>query len=206
MSDINKHPIFEITIARKFEIAEMCGMFVSKHLRRVYLVLVFMLCFTTCWSFSTVAASAWAINIPFHIGVAKQCSEFSFFHSLLPSGGCRYAYYFSLTLFAVIVITLCLFDLKKQAIIQMVMGLMRFSTVTAIVLFCIVKLLQYGDACEDLETSNYTASNASTLEAFELKGWIISIPVFVNAMNYHIGIASITHPVKQKQYLHWPCL
>ena len=199
----DKHPIFEINIDRKFEIAEMCGIFVNKHLRRIYLVLVFILCFMTSWSFSTVAASAWAINIPYHIGTAEQCSEYSFFHNLLPTGGCRYSYYFSLTLFAVIVITICLFDLKEQALVQMVMGLMRFITVTAIVLYCIVKLLQYGDACVDLDISNYTTANTSTLEMFELKGWIVSIPVFVNAMNFHIGIASVTHPVKQKQYLHW---
>ena len=205
-----EHPKFEVTVKRKFEIAEMCEIFVSKYLKYAYLVLVSVFGFLACWSFSTVAASAWSINIPYRIGAAEQCSEEAFFHNVLPSGGCLYAYYLSLTLFGVIVVTLSLFDLKEQAIVQLAMGVLRFTAVAAIVIYCVVRLVQDGDACLDImEASNFSTplvinvGMKATVLHFDIKGWVVAVPIFVFAFLFHTGISSLTHPIKQKSHLSW---
>ena len=111
-------PRFEITVRRKFEIAELCEVFVGKYLKFVYLVMFTLVGFLTLWSFAIVAGSSWSINIPLNFGNAEQCSEDAFLHNTVPSGGCLYTYYFSLAIFALIVVTLSMLDLKEQAVIQ----------------------------------------------------------------------------------------
>lgn len=212
-------PRFEITVRRKFEIAELCQVFVNKYLKYAYLVLVGLFCFLACWTFATVAGTAWSINIPFrHFGAATQCTGDAFFHNVLPSGGCLYAYYFCLALFAIIVITLSLFDLKEQAFIQLILGVLRFFTVGAILIYCVVRLAQGGDACvdqlrddlrDDMEGTNATmpvilnVGMRDMVVKYDIKGLVMAIPVFTFAFLFHTGISSLTHPVKQKKYLHW---
>lgn len=206
-SSIKSHPKFEITIKRKFEIPELCELFVSKYLKYAYLILLSIYTFLAAWSFSTVAASAWAINIPFkNFGGVEKCAEDAFSHNVLPSGSCLYAYYVCLTLFGVIVVTLSLFDLKEQAIVQLSLGVLRFATVVAIVLYCIVRLAEGGDPCTDLNANSTLPIKAEikpTILKFDPSGWVLTIPVFAYAFLFHTGIASLTHPVKQKKYLDW---
>ena len=205
-----RSPRFEITVKRKFEIAEMCEMFVSKHLKYAYLVILSIFSFLVCWTFATVAASAWATNIPFSsFGAAEQCAEDAFSSTILPSnGGCLYAYYLSLTVFGVIVITLSLFELKEQAIVQLTLGLMRFAAVVVIITYCIVRLAQGGDACLDaMEASNFTSISMNLMSditmKFDVDGWLIAVPVISFAFLFHTGLSSLTHPIKQKSHLSW---
>ena len=202
-------PKFEITTKRKFEISELCEIFVHRYVKYAYLVLLSIYSFMAAWSFSTVAGSAWAVNIPFqNFGGAEKCEQDAFLHNLLPHGGCLYAYYFCLFLFAIIVVTLSMFDLKEQAMVQLVLGLLRFITVGIIVLFCIVRLIQGGDACmEELHITNRTTpvniGMRFTVFRFDPKGWVLGIPLFTYAFLFHTGISTLTHPIKQKAYLHW---
>ena len=204
-------PRFEITARRKFEITELCEVFAGKYLKFVYLVMFTLSGFLTLWSFATVAGSSWSINIPLNFGTAEQCSEDAFLHDTIPSGGCLYAYYFSLAIFALIVVTLSLIDLKEQAIVQLVLGVMRFITVGAILIYCIIRLAEGGDACLDtlkgtnlsdtFETQNVGIKDA--VVKFDMRGLVLAVPVFVFAFLFHTGLPSLTHPVRQKKYLHW---
>ena len=201
-------PKFEITVKRKFEIAELCEIFGNRCLKVAYLVVFVLYGFLCSWSFATVAGSAWAINIPFDFGAVEKCAEDAFFHNVIPSGGCRYAYYFSLAIFALIVVTLSLLDLKEQAFVQLTLGVLRFITVGAILLYCIIRLAQGGDACLDqMEDSNFTlpinVGLRDTVLKFDMKGLVVAIPVFAFAFLFHTGISSLTHPIKEKKYLHW---
>ena len=213
MSAAKDHlPKFEITVKRKFELAELCEIFVNKYLKFAYLVMFGLFGFLACWSFATVAATAWSINIPLNFGAAEQCSEAAFFHNTIPSGGCLYAYYFSLAMFALIVVTLSLVDLKEQAIVQLILGVMRFVTVGAILIYCIVRLAEGGDACLDkFEETNLSSYVIETLNVgiedtvvnFDMRGLVLAVPVFTFAFLFHTGIASLTHPIREKKYLHW---
>ena len=203
------HPKFEITTKRKFEISELCEIFVHRYVKYIYLVLLSIYSFMAAWTYSTVAGSAWAVNIPFqNFGAVEKCEQDAFLHNILPHGGCLYAYYICLSLFGIIVVTLSMFDLKEQAILQVALGLLRFVTVGIIVLFCIVRLIQGGDACmEELHITNRTTpANAEmrlVVLRLDFKGWVLGIPLYTFAFVFHVGISTLTHPVKQKAYLHW---
>ena len=175
------------------------------------------------WSYSTVAGSAWASHIPYNFGSLTLCGNDAFHHQVLPSGDCLFSYYFSVFLFGVIVVFLSILDLKEQAIVQLILGCVRFLTVAAIVIYSIAKLSHGGDACEGSPPHvNWTDTNATSAPLFDFlvnatryisyeeivvkfdpKGWVAAIPVFTYAFIIHVGISSLSHPVKQKKYLHW---
>ena len=212
------HPIFEITTKRKFEILELCEIFFNKWVKYVYLIILSVYCFLALWSFSTVAGSAWAINIPYNFSGVVKCGNNPdpFQHVVIPEeASCRNAYYFSLFVFAIIVVTLSLINLKDLAIFQMILGFFRFLTVAAIVSYSIVKLSQGRDVCAindfppkdvsfypevDLYNDSYTSS-VDVVTRFNPKGWVTAIPVMTYAFILHQGIASLTHPIRQKRYL-----
>ena len=215
-----KHPQFIITLKRKFEPSELCQVFFNRWMKFLYIIVMTVYCFLAMWSFSTVAGSAWAVNIPFNFSGVHQCSQDAFLHQVLPLS-CLGAYYFSLMMFAVIVVALSLIDLKEQAIVQMVLGFLRFLTVGAIIIYCIVKLAEGGDICEPEELMVNQSTNATQayiplfenatryismrdiVVKFDPRGWLTAIPVFTYAFIIHQGIPSLTHPIKQKQHLRW---
>ena len=198
-------------------------------MKYLYVFVVTLNGFFACWSYSAVFGSAWASNIPLNFGTLHECSHDAFHHRLLPTGtpeldSCRNAYYFCLFLFSLIVIPLSLLELREQAIFQMCLGVLRFATVAIIIIYCIVKIAEVGDICGQAgnETQANTSSmlidthyysNASTLVQsitirdtvfkFDWRGWLIAMPVITYAFTMHMGIPSLTHPIKQKQYLHW---
>ena len=209
----SKHPKFEITVKRKFETVELCEMFFNRWMKYLYLVIIVIYSFMACWSFATVAGSAWAVNIPLNFGAAHQCEDTAFHNRILPGRGCLFAYYFSLFLFGIVVITLSLLDLKEQSLVQVFLGVLRFMTVAAIVIYSIVKLAGGGEVCEK-ELSLFNISNLTLTDyrplsmkdvvlKFNPKGWLTLLPVFTYAFHLHSGIPSVTHPMKQKKYLHW---
>ena len=218
----NNHPNFNISLDRKFEIGELCEIFFNRWVKYLYVVTIILAGFVACWSYSTIAGSAWASNIPLNFGTLHQCGPEAFHHRLLPTGtpeldSCRNAYYFSLFLFSLIVIPLSLLELKEQAIVQMCLGVLRFATIAIIIIYCIVKLIEGGDNCELPQNNetwvnrSHTTSPNSTSSVlasdivfkFDLKGWFLASAVFTYAFIVHQGVPSLTHPIKQKQYLHW---
>ena len=207
----SEHPKFELSIHRKFEISELCTIFFNKYVSYLYMSMLSVYGFLNNWAFATVAGSAWATNIPFrNFGAIRMCEEDSFFHRTLPEaeGGCLFAYYFCLLLFAMIVVPLCLFDLHVQAFMQVILGFIRFVTMSSIIIYCIVRLSMDGDACqEQLQIENITSpiniDIASLVLKFDAVGWLVAIPVITNAFTFQTGISSLTFPVNQKRYHHW---
>ncbi len=192
----------------------MCDIFFNKWVKYFYLIVLSIYTFLATWSFCTVAGSAWAINIPFNTSTVKQCVEDDFLHTVIPAAPCLNAYYVSLAIFGLLATLLSLLDLNEQALVQMFLGLLRFITVGAIVIYCIVKLAEGGSKC--LETSTINQSDvlylrnvtfAPSMSQFVLKfdalGWLTAIPVFTYAFILHSGIPSLTHPIRQKKYLRW---
>lgn len=213
-------PIFEITTKRKFEISELSEIFVGKWFKYTYLVIVTIYGFFGLWSSSSVAGTAWATNIPYNFGLMETCDSDAFLYQILPSGGCLYSYYFSLLLFALVVVTLSVMNLKEQVAIQVTFGVLRYLTVGVIVLYCIVRLFQGGDGCQEgemlfpnqtetqetsetLYNSTQNISYQDIVFKFDPLGWMVSVPVYVYAFMIHSGISTLTHPIRQKIYLHW---
>ena len=212
-------PDYEISKYRKFEIVELSQIFVGKWFKYAYLFLFTFYSLLGNWSYASVAGSAWSSNIPYNFGKLSVCDDSAFHHNILPPNeSCLYSYYFSLFLFGVIVTFLSILDLKEQVIVQVILGSARFFTIFAIIIYSLVKLSNAngGDVCTPSDYANQSNTsfigevNASRyfsyediVVKFDPKGWIVSVPVFLFAFMLHSGISSLTHPVKQKKYIHW---
>ena len=213
-------PNFDYIRNRKFEIPELCEIFFNKPAKYIYQTLQSLYIFCCCWSYTTVAGSAWAANVPFYQAEEElKCSDTAFLNRVLPPGGCLYAYYWSVGIFATIVITLSLLDLREQAFFQMALAFLRFFTIAVTSIYSIYRLAQGGDSCLDytmdtnsgiveLNTTyrNTSYSNiaiTSVIFKFDPKGWLQAIPIILFANMYQLGIPSLSHPIRQKKYLHY---
>lgn len=205
-------PNFYISIHRKFEPSEMCEIFVGRWLKVVYLLVLIVHSFLTCLSYSTVTGSAWSVNLPLNFGTLEECSSDDYFHEILPGGACLNAYRFCLLLFALVVVPISLLDLKEQAIVQFLLGILRFVTLGAIILYCLLYMIKgymVADCRDPVPTKGNVSAgwykNVSTVEdmlfQFDFNGWVVSVPIFVYAVALQQGIVSLTHPVKQKNLL-----
>ena len=213
--DNKKHPRYEIQLARKFELTELCEIFLTRWGKYAYMIILSLLCFLGGWSFTTVAGSAWATNIPFHTSTIRQCEGSEFYHAIYPEDpNCWHAYQLCVLFYAVIVIPLSLVDLKEQAILQTILGILRFSTIAVIVVYCIVKLSGGKNICTFGNSSNATGNISLSQEnltgfsdlskivfRFDWMGWLVSIPVFTYAFIIHQAIPALTHPIKEKHFL-----
>ena len=210
-------PKYEIRLTRKFEPTELCELFLTRWGKYAYMVFLSIYCFLTGWSFTTVAGTAWASNIPFNLSSVQQCKAEDFLHALHPENApCWHAYQLCVFFFAVIVVPLSMIDLKEQAILQMILGVLRFATIFAIILYCIVKLSTVTYHCVSAQnvtshssilshandTSPSTDNDLSWIVfRFDWKGWLVSIPIFTYAFIVHQGIPALTHPIKEKHLL-----
>ena len=182
----------------------MCEVFVGWWLKVTYLIVLTGYSFLACLSYATVVGSALSVNIPLNFGSMKECSGDDFLHQIFPHDShCGNAYQFCLFLFAVIVVPLSLLDLKEQAIVQFLLGALRFITLGAIIIFCLVHLFP-GDPL-DIKIKNETNYSITSLKEiatqFDFDSWIVSIPVFIYAHILHQGIPGLTHPIKEKKWL-----
>lgn len=228
MEHISTHPHYNIRLTRKFEPSELCDIFLTKWGKIAYILVLIVYSFLALWSFTTVAGSAWATNLPFNTTSLQRCDSDQFLHVLIPSQeSCRNTYMLCLLFFAVITIPLSLLDLKEQAILQMVLGLLRFVTIAGIVLYSLVKLVEDENECKyTLYTSNLTnIQNTSDdysyvgntnwwnktytgfddlskiVFRFDAVSWLVSIPIFTYAFIIHQGIPALTHPIREKKWL-----
>lgn len=209
-------PNYEISVERKFEIVELSQIFVGRWFKYTYLFIFTFYSLLGNWSYASVAGSAWSSNIPYNFGMLNKCDDSAYHNQILPHGGCLYSYYFSLCLFGVIVTVLSILDLKEQVVVQVILGSARFFTIFAIIIYSLVNLADSEDVCTPRENTSYVNDsfislfNASAYYSYEdivvkfdPKGWLVSVPVFLFAFMLHSGISSLTHPVRQKKYIHW---
>ena len=180
--------------------------------------------FLACLSYSTVTGSAWSVNIPLNFGQLRRCTDADFRHHILPdSEKCVNAYRFCLMLFAILVIPISLLDLKEQAIVQFTLGVLRFATLGAIIIFSVFHLINGGlvdapfngpfdaptigpaNETDDwfivLNDSVSFRSQIDIVTHFDFNGWVVGIPVIVYAYILHQGIPGLTHPIREKHML-----
>lgn len=208
IADFLAHPKYELNTSRKFEVSELCVIFFNKYVSYAYTIILCLYGFLLNWGSATIAGSAIAISIPFHIGSAEMCADEAFLHRTIPAGGCLYAYYISLTILAIVVVPVALFDIKEQSAVQVIVGILRFLTLTLIIIYCIVRLVGGGDACwDELELTNTSTPVNVEMTAmvwrFDFRSWLVAIPVIVSAFLYHSGISSLTHHIEEKLSHHW---
>ena len=179
-------------------------MFFGRWSKYLFLILLTFQLFLACVSYSTVAGSAWAVNIPFNFSSLRMCDQEQFMNVLLPEEmPCRAAYWFCLFLFACIVLPLSLIEPREQLIIQLLLALLRFFTIGAMIVFCVVYLgINYPyQYCPENTTNCSLVDLKEVFFKFDFRAWVVAIPVFVYANSLQSAIPSMTHPVKQKNLL-----
>ena len=200
---------FRIIATRKFETSEMCELFGGRWVKVAYMLLLTIQSFLACVSYCSVAGSAWASSLPLNFGRLEECKSEDFKRLIIPEDGCLYAYRFCVFLFACIIIPLTLLSLKEQVVVQVGLGLLRFCAIGAIVLYCLIHLVQGHEmeTCSDPNAKNTSTIINATLNfeeisfKFDIKGWLTSIPIFTYAHSLHSVIPSVSHPIRQKQWL-----
>ena len=220
LSCLQEHPQFEILLTRKFELTELCQIFVHKWLKIIFLVAMTTCGFLAMWAFSTVGGSAWATNLPLDIGPFRICSNDEFRGHLIPANPkCLASYRFCLFLFAMIVVPLSCLDLKELGFIQTIMGILRFTLIGSIVLYCLAKLIEnpltrytvpsnwtfeYNSSLHNNTCRHYSHDSPQNFVLnFNVVGWVLSIPVFTYSQNLSPAFPSLTQPIKQKIKLQW---
>ncbi|KAL5487354.1 hypothetical protein EMCRGX_G019943 [Ephydatia muelleri] len=218
-----EHPRYEILLTRKFEMTELCHVFFNRWVKYLYLVIMSIYSFLAGWSYSTVAGSAWSTNLPFSTTTFNQCSDSQFHLSVAPpEEGCLASYRLCVLFFAVIVVPLSCLDLKEQGFVQMILGLLRFSIIISMVLYCVANLIRgdpsphgrsnttgtvllFEQSSEDgfAQQGSCNSSDSEFVTSFHIRGWLIAIPVFTYAQILHQGVPALTHPIRQKKLLRW---
>ena len=206
----------------------MCDLFIGRWMKIVYAIMLVTIIFFAAMAYSTVAGSAWSVNIPFNFGNLKQCHDDDFKNNVFPKDEeCGNAYRFCVFIFACIVIFLSVLPLKEQLIVQVILGLLRFTAIGAIVLYCLAHLFS-GDVIENcnnpLEEPEFNIMNASDFSSnfslnfsistfnatetlkevflsFDGKSWMVSISIYSYAHILHQAIPALTHPIKKKEWL-----
>ena len=221
----SNHPDFRILATRRFETSELCEVFFNKLGKYLYLVMVVLFCLIVALGMAVVASTTLATIIPLRnfMGTFNQCHPGAFNNVPIPEDdGCRYTYYFCLMLFGLVVVPLSMMNLKAQAFIQAIFGLLRFLMLAMILVYCIVKLFEGGDICQEIlinpdqcnateschfegSAGNVTAENViemhDIIKRFDQRGWLVAIPVLTYPFLLHHSIPSFTHPIGKKKYL-----
>ena len=185
----------------------MCQLFGGRWLKIAYLLLLTILTFFACTAYCTVAGSAWASILPLNFSGVEKCTGEDFKEHIFPEDECGNAYRFCVFLFACIVIPLSLLSLKEQVVVQVGLGLLRFCTIGAIVLYCFIHLVQGHEmeTCTDPDISstmiNATLNFKEITFKFDTKHWLMSISIFTYAHILHEAIPSLTQPVREKKWL-----
>ena len=212
-----KRPNFTVTSSRKFEPSELSQMFMGNIAKYIYLISYGVYTFASSLSYATVAGASWSVEIPFNFTGLQKCDADDFKEHILPTNeSCRSTYWLCLFAFACIVVPLSMLELKEQTLFQVIFGLMRFFTIATIIIYAIVHLITEGviTNCDSpIELHNTSRKwdklyNSSRLMEdvvleFDWRGWMVAIPIMIYSHNLHQGIPSLSHPVREKQYLHY---
>ena len=216
---LNQLPNFRLTHERKFEIVNLCEIFLGRWGKYIIIVLITAGCFVYLVGSSAVVGSTLSVNIPLDFAGMRQCNSTDFHMHVLPSDiSCRNAYWFCLFLLAVIVVPLSMVSITKQAALQVAMGAFRFITIGAILIFVIVNSISFGSICSCDQPWRPSSTNSTIgdyndsvcgvnstvtdmLFHFQFDTWITLIPLTVSCFTIHMGLPSLTHPLKQKKHL-----
>ena len=189
---------FRVGSHRRFEIAELCRTFLGPFAGNLYLVALLIYQFLSQWMAGPTAAAAWACKIPFDSIRFQQCRQNDFLDVYQPTNdGCWNSYALCVLLFAVVVVPLSCLELKEQAVVQVVMALVRFAIIGSMIVYSIVVEVRSPETSCDVG-QNVTSASWTGLQ---WNGLLAALPVFVFAQMLHVGIPTLSEPIRNKSKL-----
>lgn len=158
---------------QKFEVTELCSIFLGTYGKRIYTFCITVYLYCTLVAYSTVFANSFASH--FNIGESS--------------------YFFYLSLFGCIVIPLSCMELSEQISIQVTLTFGRF-----LMFFFMILSVSYAFLFQNTPFQNISPTHGN-FEDFHLDQLHIVLPVIVYANIFHHSIPALSHPVENKLQL-----
>ena len=195
--------IYFISTERKFEMTELCEIMFGKAAKIIFFIV--MTIYSCLWDTVAVVGTSWSTNIPVNTSGIAQCHERDFTMQYFPADiRCYHWYQVCVSVFGVIVVSLSLLELNEQKYIQAMFSILRFIAIFSIILFSTYIVIHNGlnsNTTLPLELKYTNATSTQLLSRFNVKWWLVTIPVLVYAQALHQGIPALTHPVMPKKHL-----
>jgi amino acid permease len=176
---------------QKFEITELCKIFLGKQSVRIYTFLVSIYMYGTLWAYSAVFADSLATRLPIMTTVAGD---------ITPNNA---SYKLYLLLFSMIVVPASMLELSEQVFVQVSLSICR---VIMMLLMVSTIFLASWQKKNSFESNNFTAPasvSESIKNGINMKKLYLLLPMVAYACIFHHSIPSISQPVKHKEYLGW---
>ena len=171
---------FKLPIGKKrFELPEMCAMFLGDFGKEAYLILFAIYAFGTMWAYSVVFANAWATVYP-----------------LYPSSYAD-SYQTYLLIWACVEVPWSLMELDEQISVQITLTFGRVFLVLIMVITVLAADLS-GQDCFDLN-SDGNKSSGGTWKYFDITNLYVIIPLCAYANNMHHSISTLVSPFEDKR-------
>ena len=193
-------PANEIKIERRFELPELCRIYLGRGGGFLYLLMAIFYLFLSQWMTGPMVGTGLATNIPINTGIFEVCSEDDFGSDLHPSGGCWNTYALYVLIYTVTVSLIACLELKEQAIFQVIMAILRFGVILSMTVYSVVSFVN-EDSHSRTSNATVTFHEDIPYTRFNLNGFLATVPVIVYAQMLETSIPSITQPISNKRGL-----
>ena len=167
-----------IVSKRKFEITELCEIFLGNKGKLAYAVIICVYMYGTLWVFATVFAHALSSHFPL--------------------GSPEFSYLVFLVLYGMIVVPVSCLELTEQVFIQVTLSICRIMMILTMLFTITIAFSK--DNQPFLEFSNVNIQHSSLLRADYTKLYIL-LPIAAYANVFHHSIPALSHPVHDKSKL-----
>ena len=165
---------------RKFEVAELCGIFLGSTARKAYVCCISLYFYGAMWAYSTVFCNAWSGWLPL-FGLSSAES-----------------YYVYLSIWAVVECTWCLFELDEQIFVQVILAAGRILMLAMMIVSVLACDFTQNDSFDlPSDAPGHTTSGGS-FEMWNPSYLYIILPIAFYANIMHHSVPTLVAPVRDK--------
>uniref|UniRef100_K3X2M8 Amino acid transporter transmembrane domain-containing protein n=2 Tax=Globisporangium ultimum (strain ATCC 200006 / CBS 805.95 / DAOM BR144) TaxID=431595 RepID=K3X2M8_GLOUD len=179
-------PLHHLTY-RKFDFATIGDMFAGKFGKITVQIVIALYCIGALWSYASVFASSVA-SLFFSYVLGDSCDAYG----ISPSMGCLEAYYVSMAVFSVIVISMVLLNISDQASIQKFLSVYRIA---ALVLMLVTMLIKIS-----VDGSGALGDRYNRIGAFNWSNFGKGFGPTLLALNCQYNMPDALQPLNPKSY------
>ncbi|EKE39372.1 hypothetical protein ENUP19_0061G0144 [Entamoeba nuttalli] len=183
-NEFNTVPVNELKF-RLFDYTTLGEMWGGQFLRWFNFACLVLYLYGSLWAYAATSVSTLTTLFWMIYGDTERCIERK------GHWECQLAYYISLAIYSIIVISLSFIDLSKQGKLQMALTFYRFFAFSVMLITCIVQLIVSGPIDSDI----------SFLYTFKWVGFGTAFTHTAFALTCHQNLPDAVTPVNKKKYL-----
>jgi amino acid permease len=186
---------------RKFEVNELCGMFLGRFGRRIYELCLCLYMWGGLWSYASVFAQSMASHLPLyfpHVGWFT-CDVYAD-----ASRNCTLTYLVYIGLFAIIVVPLTCLDLTEQKPLQVVLTIFRYVALGLMIVVIFVSMFSDPYSRFPHNPHKGMEKKGPYLSPFDWvnpAGFYLLMPVCIFSQILHHSTPGLSQPVKNKKHV-----